>query len=104
MLNVLSKVPARPARLIVRTLAKAAKLAGFKVRKDRGESCRYFLQSKHDHYILSARKKVYRVPATKEGDTYMQYHAGYLSLYAEKPHAGRYMWDIPQRDEGMTEV
>ena len=98
MLNLISKLNAKQSATIAKGTAKLARKLGCTVRQDRGGYNRYFIQAGADHYIISARDILHRKVETKDGDTYRQYHAGYLSLYKELPNTDRNMWDVPQRD------
>jgi len=96
---MLRRIENRVARATVRGGAKLASVLGLRVRQDRDNADRYFIQTwkGHNHYILSYRKKKYRT-GIFEGDTFRQYHLGFMSFYREV--GNRFMWDIPQREEG----
>lgn len=110
----------RIARSVVRGVAKASSLLGLRVRQDRDGYDRYFIATKHKEYIVSYRKKKYRVGTKRaltkyekydrttnpfamlsdfKHDTFNEWHLGYLSFYREAD-TGRYVWDTPQRDMG----
>lgn len=96
---MLKRIENRLTRTAVRAAVKTARLLGMTVRQDRGSADRYFIQRSkgNKHYILSHRKKKYRT-GTSEGDTFKQYHLGFVSFYREV--GNRYMWDVQQRDMG----
>jgi len=97
---MLRRIENRTARAVVRGGAKLASVLGMRVRQDRDGADRYFLQSNRGHcnvYMLTHRKKKHRI-GISEGDTFKQYHLGFMSFYREV--GNRFMWDIPQREEG----
>ena len=109
----------RVARTVVRGVAKTSSALGLRVRQDRKGYDRYFISTKHKEYIVSYRKKKYRLGKKKamtrwqkfrqsdysgrltnyRDDTFNEYHLGFMSFYSEAD-TGRYMWDTPQRDMG----
>jgi hypothetical protein len=98
MLNLISKISSKKAVNLVHGAATLAKGLGCKVRQDRSGAPRYFIQHGADHYILSAREMLHRKVEKKSGDTYKQFHAGYLSFYKELKNTERNIWDVQQRD------
>jgi len=97
MLNLISKLNSKQSATIAKGTAKLARKLGCTVRQDRAGYNRYFIQTANDHYIVSARDILHRPVEKKSGDSYDQYHAGFLSFYKERK-GGRNIWDIQQRD------
>jgi hypothetical protein len=102
MLNLISKLNAKQSATIAKGTAKLARKLGCTVRQDRGGYNRYFIQAGADHYIISARDILHRKVEKKDGDTFRQYHAGFLSLYKEHSNTNRNLWDVPQRDTEIS--
>ena len=98
MLNLIYKLNSKQSATIAKGTAKLARKLGCTVRQDRAGANRYFIQAGADHYIVSARDILKRDIEKKTGDTYDQWHSGYLSLYKEKKNTSRNLWDIQQRD------
>ena len=100
MLNLIEKLNSKQSATIVKGAAKLARNLGCTVRQERDGHHRYFIQTADDHYIISARSMKKRPVETVQGETYDQYHAGFLSLYKERTKPDRQLWDVQQRDAG----